>query len=74
VVLAAPGLEAIFQPAPPATIEEVFAALSHNTLQAILAEMPEAGRFVTWKGKIRQTLALRRVEIHPVEPVIAQTV
>jgi ParB-like chromosome segregation protein Spo0J len=57
-VLTTPGVEAIFQSAPPATIAEVFAALSRETLQAVLVELPAEDRFVPWRRKIRQALAL----------------
>jgi ParB-like chromosome segregation protein Spo0J len=57
--LSVPGLEQIFEPPPQAAIEDVLAALSEETLHAILAEMPAGERFITWRAKVRKALAAR---------------
>lgn len=61
--LSVPGLEEIFEPRPQATIDDVLAVLSDETLQAILAEMPVDERFTTWRAKVRKILAGRVVEV-----------
>lgn len=61
--LSVPGLEEIFEPRPLATIDDVLAALSDETLQAILVEMPADESFATWRAKVRKTLAGRAVEV-----------
>ena len=48
--LSVPGLEDIFDPLPQATIADVLAALSEETLQRVLAEMPVDERFTIWQG------------------------
>jgi hypothetical protein len=55
--LSVPGLEQVFETPPQATIEDVLAVLSDDTLNAILAEMPDDDRFTTWRAKVRKTLA-----------------
>jgi hypothetical protein len=55
--LSVPGLEQVFETPPQATIEEVPAVLSEDTLNAILAEMPVDDRFTIWRAKVRKTLA-----------------
>ena len=72
-MLATPGLEAIFQPPPPATIDDVIRSLSPETLQRILSELPEGDRFVTWRGKIRQALVLGHAQSCVQENFASQT-
>ncbi len=69
--LSVPGLEDIFEPRPQATIDEVLAALSAETLQRILAEMPVDERFTTWRAKVRKILAGRALEITLPVPALA---
>ncbi len=69
--LSVPGLEDIFKPLPQATIDDVLAALSEETLQAILAEMPNDERFTTWRAKVRKILAGRAVEVSLSIPALA---
>jgi hypothetical protein len=57
VKLSVPDLEQVFKTPPQATIEDVLAVLSDDTLNAILAEMPDDDRFTTWQAKVRKTLA-----------------
>ena len=71
--LSVPGLEDIFDPLPQATIDDVLEALSEETLQAILAEMPVDERFTTWRAKVRKILAGRAVEVSLPIPALAST-
>jgi Mg/Co/Ni transporter MgtE len=71
--LSVPGLEDIFDPLPQATIDDVLEALSEETLQAILAEMPVDERFTTWRAKVRKILAGRAVEVLLPIPALAST-
>lgn len=61
--LSVPGLEQVFEPRPQATIDDVLATLSDETLQTILAEMPLDERFATWRAKVRKILAGRAVAV-----------
>ena len=58
-MLSVDGLEDLFDEPEAATIEDVFACLSEDTLYAILAEMPEDNRFTIWRGKVRQVLQVQ---------------
>jgi ParB-like chromosome segregation protein Spo0J len=69
--LSVPGFEDIFEPLPQATLDEVLAALSEETLQRILAEMPVDERFITWRAKIRKALAGRALEVTLPVPALA---
>jgi len=63
--VALPGLESILA-APaviPASIEEIFAVLSHEMLYAILAEIPQDERFALWRGKVQRELQSRAVPV-----------
>jgi ParB/RepB/Spo0J family partition protein len=55
--LSVPGLEEVFDIRPQATIEDVFEAISNETLQALLDEIPLGDRFSTWRAKIRKKLS-----------------
>ncbi len=61
--LSVDGLEALFEEPEAATIEDVFACLSEDTLYTILAEMPDDNRFTIWRGKMRQALQMQAVEV-----------
>jgi len=68
---ALPGLEAILS-APiviSASIEEVFAKLSPDTLYAFLADIPQDERFAIWRGKIQRELESRVVPVPIMEEV-----
>ena len=62
-ILSVDGLEALFDEPEAATIEDVFAFLSEDTLYAILAEMPADNRFTLWRGKVRQAIQVQAVEV-----------
>ena len=66
-VLSVDGLEDIFAEPEAATIEEVFAFLSEDTLYAILAEMPDDNRFTIWRGKVRRVLHMQAMFETPIE-------
>lgn len=57
--LSVPDLEDIFEPRPQATIDNVLEALSEETLQAILADIPVDEPFTIWRAKVRKSLAGR---------------
>jgi hypothetical protein len=67
-VLGVPNLAGVFETPPPATVEELFAALSTGTLEAILGELPEDSRLAAWRGKVRQALSLSGEGYLPREP------
>ena len=71
-ILSVDGLEDLFDEPEAATIEDVFAVLSEDTLYAILAEMPDDNRFTIWRGKVRQALQVQmagRVAIRLHQPI-----
>ena len=62
-ILSVDGLEALFDEPEAATIEDVFACLSEDTLYAILAEIPADNRYTIWRGKVRQVIQVQAVEV-----------
>ena len=56
------GLDVI-QQAQPATMDEMLAQLSVDTLQAIQAELPAESRFVIWQAKLEQAMRGLTVEM-----------
>ncbi len=62
------GLQVIEQPRP-ATMDEMLAQLSVDTLQAIQAELPAESRFAIWQAKLEQAVRVLTVQI-PVEIVV----
>jgi hypothetical protein len=55
----------VFELQPPATIEMLFEALSAETLEAILGELPHEERFTIWRGKIRGALSFSEATVLP---------
>ncbi len=71
-ILSVDGLESLFDEPEAATIEDVFAVLSEDTLYAILAEIPDDNRFTIWRGKVRQAIQVQmagRVAIRLHQPI-----
>jgi len=66
-MLSVDGLEDLFDEPEAATIEDVFAVLSEDTLYAILAEMPDDNRFTIWRGKVRKAFNLQAMFETPIE-------
>ena len=56
------GLDVI-QQAQPATMDEMLAQLSVDTLQAIMAELPADPRFAIWQVKLEQAMQVLTVEM-----------
>ncbi len=62
------GLQVIEQPRP-ATMDEMLAELSVETLQAVLSELPAEPRFAIWQAKLGQAMRVLTVQM-PVEVVV----
>jgi ParB-like chromosome segregation protein Spo0J len=62
------GLSVIQQPQP-ATMDEMLAELSVDTLQAIQAELPADQQFAIWRAKVERAVRVLTVEL-PVEVVV----
>jgi ParB-like chromosome segregation protein Spo0J len=60
--LADPDFPQVFETRQPAAIDQVFALLTNETLQQILAELPADNRFTTWRAMVKKTLASRPTE------------
>ena len=71
--LSVPGREDIFEPLPQATSADVLEALSEETLQRVLAEMPVDERFTIWRAKVRKVLVGRAVKVSLPIPALAST-
>jgi len=56
------GLDVIQQPQP-ATLDEMLAQLSVDTLQAIQAELPAESRFAIWQAKLEQAVRVLTVDM-----------
>jgi ParB/RepB/Spo0J family partition protein len=56
------GLDVI-QQSQPATMDEMLAQLSVDTLQAIQAELPAESRFAIWQAKLEQAMRVLTVEL-----------
>ena len=56
------GLQVIEQPRP-ATMDEMLAELSVETLQAVLAELPAESRFAIWQAKLEQAVRALTVDM-----------
>ena len=56
------GLQVIEQPRP-ATMDEMLAELSVETLQAVLSELPAEPRFAIWQAKLEQAVRVLTVQM-----------
>jgi ParB-like chromosome segregation protein Spo0J len=61
--LSVPGLEQVFETPQQASIDELLALLSDDTLHNFLAELPVDNRFTTWRAKIKKIMASRPQQV-----------
>ena len=71
--LSVPGLEQVFEVQQQATIDEVLAELSNDTLHTILAELSADNRFTTWRAKVKKIQASRPIQVAIPVPILVDS-
>ena len=71
--LSVPGLEQVFETPQQATIDDLLALLSDDTLQTILAELPADNHFTIWRAKVKKILASRPLKVAIPVPILVDT-